>query len=119
MLLLPAATLPRVWNRVAQLRADAHQVTSQGHMNGPGCLNRDMQPLLSQPTRQLANLWRNHRLAAGYYHMPGPELAHLLENLLNCQILAFRSPGGVRGIAPDAPEIAPGRPDKRRRHPDQ
>ena len=106
-------------SRVSKLRADAHQVADHIGIHGPRRLNRYMKSCVLQTPCQLNNPRSNQRFPTSHHHIGSPMTGSFLHNGLRRHLNALRGPRSIRCIAPTAPQIAPARPNKNRRHPQQ
>jgi hypothetical protein len=96
-----------MWDRVRQLRTDAHQIASYRGVDGSSSFDRYVKIRIVQYVREPSHFRSNHRFAAGDYDMVGVEACHISGNLIDRKIFSFRAPGGVWRVAPGTTEIAP------------
>lgn len=79
-------------------------------------LNRNMKPLRTKLRREFRNSGRNHGLTTGNHYVRGLEWQNGFDNFLYRKLAAFRFPGCIRSVAPNAAKVAAARPDENRRH---
>ena len=97
-------SLPRCC--MSKLRAKRYQIAADRLEHGARRFDRNMLPAPFERGGQFADLSAHHRLAAGDDDIAAGVLLDPPENFRKRPLRALRPPGCVRGIAPDAAQIA-------------
>ena len=102
---------------VAELGAERGEVARDAlGQNGGRRLDGDVFAGGAEGLRKFADVFGDHRLAAGEHAVLSRVFGDLINDLPHGHLRAFGIPRGIHGVAPVAAEVATGGSDEHRRH---
>ena len=106
-----------VWNRIAELGADGHQITNDSLIDGPGRLDGDPFSQFATSCRQLLHFGQQHWFAARKHNIRRRAVADAPHQFIHRPGCAFRFPRCIGRVTKPAAQVAAGRPNEQRRRP--